>query len=230
MSIVITEILGTDSISSSRPVINANFTNIKTAVDSLQDALATGSQVLTLKNGVNPTIVLTGTTGEIEANTITLAGSTSLTAAGSISCVGLTVAAATNLTGTLIVVNNATFQADTRMSGIVRKDGGIGLTPVDAATPTINVTNKYLLNIDYSAIPAGPTSTLLTLPNGVNGQELLVRCTAISDAGNTDGLAIGNILGAGSTGIRFTAAHQCVSLYYEGTKWLLVSRNGATVL
>ncbi len=231
MSIVIQSILGTDNVASSRSTINTNFDNIKTAVDALQVGFDTGSQIVNLKNGITPTITLTGSTGEIVANKITIAGSTSLVATGSISGASLAISAASVLSGTLGVAGNAQFTADTRISGILRKDGGVGGSPVDASAPTFNITDKYLVDIDYSAIPLGPTTTLLNLPNGVTGQEILVRCTAISNAGNTDGIAIANLSGAGSTGIRFTAANANITLFWLGTRWLLKgSSSGITIL
>lgn len=227
MAITITEILGTDPIGGSRPIINTNFKNIKTAIDSLQETIATGTQSIELKNGVNSTIKLTGNTGTVECSTVVVSGSSSINAAGSISGVGLTISGATSLTGTLVVGNNTEVQGNTWLQGTLRKSGG--LSNIYIPSDIISVTDKFLVNVNYSSIVGSGIVSLVSIPGGVSGQEIMVRCLSISNGSNTDGINGTNISNA-PNGIRFTSNHGTAKLYYDGTNWIVIGLYGATII
>lgn len=227
MAIATTDILVTDLIIPSLEVINGNFQVVENQLNDLVNLLNTSTSVLTLKNGATTTITLTGATGNLAA--------TSAALTGTLGVGGLTTLAALNTTGaatlgsTLAVTGNAQFSAAAILASTIRKPGGIAATDVDASSPAIVITDKYLLDLDYSALADG-TTTLLTLPSGSDGQELLVRCSAISGATSTDGLAITNILNGGVTGLKFGAANANAKLYWDGTGWLILSLQNTTIL
>lgn len=209
--ITITEILGTDSIAGSRSIINTNFTNLKTGVDALQDSLSASGQSLSLKNGVNPTIILTGSTGAIEANTLTLTGAISTN--GNISGVSLNISGASTLAGTVTVGSTATFNGKVLTTKAKGNSGGIGLAPY-TMDQSISITDKYLVSLDFSA---NTGFDYFSVPDGFPGQEILLRC--VSNSSGTDRVIL-NEGESAELNVIFTSPYATGKYYFDGSDWL----------
>ena len=134
----ITEILGTDSVSSSRPTLNSNF-------ELLNDELASVIALL------NPTTsVLTGLTSAT-TNSLTVNDGTNLLV---VSNSGMAVSTA------------ATFSGNVSLSGRIAKSGVVGTAAAPAANlaPTAITKGSYFINAAF-AIPTAVDGTEVTLIN-----------------------------------------------------------------
>lgn len=170
MSIIITEILGTDSFSGSRLTINANFLALKSEVETIESVFglslasgnldvsaATGGQIKGKVGAFNtlqlpvagvPNITLTGSTGAVVANTLSLNSS-------------LTVPNITlTLGGNLWNQGSTVFDGQVTNNDLVVFNDGFTRIKVD-----IGATNTHtVLNSDNIIIFDGTTSpAILTL-------------------------------------------------------------------
>ncbi len=139
----ITEILGTDSVSSSRPVINSNF-------ELLNDELASITALL------NPTTaVLTGLTNATVAALNVVDGSTLLSVSSSGASIGTA----------------ATFSSSVTFGAQIIKSGVIGTAAAPATgvqlTPTSITKGSYLIDGAFT-LPNGSDGIEVTLINKSN--------------------------------------------------------------
>ena len=134
----ITEILGTDSVSSSRPTINSNF-------ELLNDELATITSLL------DPT-------------TSTLSGVSSVTAAALSLISGGSSIATINATEAVFAVDS-TFNGATKIGGKLIKSGTVGSVATGSigAAPATLVASTYIINTAGFAIPAGDEGQEVTV-------------------------------------------------------------------
>jgi hypothetical protein len=147
----ITEILGTDSVSSSRPVINSNF-------ELLNDELATVTGLL------DPTTaVLSGLTNTTTQELNVVNGSTLFR-----------VSTAGALIGTA-----ATFSSSASFGGSIVKSGVGGSASAPVAAPTTIDKSTYFMNGNYD-IPAGADGQEVTLINKSGGAATVTASGVVS--------------------------------------------------
>jgi hypothetical protein len=166
--IVITELLGTDSVSASRFTINANFNSIKNEVDSIESVFGlsltagniditgnSGGQILANFGGFNnislpsagaPVITLNGTTGGVVCNSIN---------------VGAVQAATVNISNGLDNQGSSNFAQAATFGGVVTLNNGLRYNRVDVGA-TVSHT---VLNSDRVIIFDGSGGTLEVLPD-----------------------------------------------------------------
>jgi hypothetical protein len=149
----ITEILGTDSVSSSRPTINSNF-------ELLNDELAS---VIAL---INPTVkTLTGLNSAV-TKALTVSDGTNLLVVGS---AGLTVS------------TDSTFSNNVSFGGKIVKSGVVGTVSAPTATnnPSEITKGSYFINAQFS-IPTATDGTEVTLINAAAASTAVVAGTGAS--------------------------------------------------
>lgn len=238
MSIVITEILGTDPFSGSRVVINSNFQSLKTEVELLENnfgisvasgnldvSAAIGGQIKGKIGAFNtiqlpatgvPNITLTGSTGVIVGTSITLS------TAGTIPTLGTDNLTASSL-GQSIFNGNATFNA------LVKINDGLAYNKVNVGT----VSSHTVINTDrvvlftLNALSPGILQ-LLHDPSLVDGHVVtLVDTTAVATQ-----LDPAVIMG-GFSSITFAAAgyQSCITLMWSvsDVKWIIINQSNMTL-
>ena len=147
----ITEILGTDSVSSSRPVINSNF-------ELLNDELATVTSLLD-----QTTAVLSGLTNATTQEINVVNGSTLFRVSTSGALVG----------------TPATFSSSMTAAGALVKSGVSGSASAPVAAPTTIDKSAYFMNGNYD-IPAGSDGQEVTLINKSGGAASLTASGVVS--------------------------------------------------
>jgi len=239
MSVVITELLGTDPFSGSRITINANFTSLANEVNDLEDvfgiSLSSGNMDLTanLSGGVLkvnsllsnnfiylpatgvPTITLSGATGDIKAETMELSTSASVPT--------LT---ADNLIATSL--GSSVFNGQATFNKLMLVRDGWALNKVNlgavSAHTVINDDNVLL----YQPTGTSPDSLVLT-PDAslVDGHVV----TLINTTSTYCTLSTLNIFGFTSIAFSSGAYKSVVTLMYSqtDTKWLVMWSTGMTM-
>lgn len=233
MSVIITEILGTDPFSGSRVVINANFQALKNQLDDIETnfglsilsgnldvSAATGGQILAKTIGVNslslpasgtPTITLIGSTGLITAEDLTL---TDTIEAPTAEFDDLTMSA----------LGSSTFNGQATFNELVKLYDGVARNRVDIGA----VAAHTVLNSDCTIIfeNDGSSPPVLTLtPHGslVDGHEI----TLIDKGSDATTLTSTNILGFTSGTIQFSGSpyKSAITLQWSvsDAAWLVVS-------
>jgi hypothetical protein len=245
MSVVITEILGTDAFSGSRLTINANFASIANEVNNIESifgiSLTNGNMNLTANAGGGiiqanqllsgivqlpatgvATITLTGSTGAIVGTTLTLSTSANIP--------NLTV---NNFTATALGSSSFSGQATFNNLLLLRGNGGLAL----GQTVSLGAISSYVVggSADYSSVllfqPTGTSPDVLTLtadPSLPDGHILVVVpttghfCEVVAGAGFS-------ILGVFT--ISFARAYSSVTLMYSAANlgWIIIANNGATI-
>jgi len=154
----ITEILGTDSVSSSRPVINSNF-------ELLNDEVASITALL------DPTTATLSNVTSISANSLSL-----LSGGSSIASITATEA---------IFTVDSTFNGALKIGGKLIKSGLVGsyTTPSTIATPTSIIASTYFVANSFS-LPAGNEGQEVTIISRASG-DIVVQAAAGIDLGVT---------------------------------------------
>ena len=208
MSIIITELLGTDSFSGSRLSINANFQSLKGEVETLETNLgistasgnidvsaATGGQIkgkvgafntLTLPVAGSPTITFTGSTGAMVGTSL----SVSTVSAANIA-----------ISNSLTVTNSSTFDGTVTFNERITITDGESRSKFDAtATATHTV-----LNSDGIILFDGSGGTLTLTP----------------DASLVDGHIIKLVkYGTGSCSLNTTAIQSATTVTFQSNPYI----------
>lgn len=233
MSVIITEILGTDPFSGSRVVINANFQALKNQLDDIETNFgmsilsgnldltgATGGQILAKTLGVNsivlpasgsPTITLTGSSGLITAEDLTLG--TSIEAPD---------AEFDNLV--MSALGSSTYNGQVTFNELVKLYDGVARNRVDiGAVAAHTVLNSDCTIIFESDGSSPPTLTLTADVSLVDGHEI----TLIDKGSDATTLVSTNILGFASGTVQFSGSpyKSAVTLQWSvaDAKWMIVS-------
>jgi len=150
----LTEILGTDSVSSSRPTINSNF-------ELLNDEL---TSVVTLLNPT--TLTLTGL-NSITSQALTLVNGNASILTASVS--GVTFGQA------------ATFNSGVNFGGKIIKSGAVGTptTPTTNLTPATLDKGTYFINGDFTLVSGDDGQEVTVVNVGASDANILVNQTAI---------------------------------------------------
>ena len=149
----ITEILGTDSVSSSRPTINSNF-------ELLNDELAS---VIAL---INPTTsTLTGLNSAV-TKALTVSDGTNLLV---VNTTGLTVSTSSTF------VNNVSFGGRIAKAGVV----GTASAPTATNNPSEITKGSYFINAQFS-VPTAVDGTEVTLINAAAASTAVLAGTGAS--------------------------------------------------
>jgi len=250
-TITIQEILGSDNIALSRPVINSNTIILKDAVNTIETYLNTtpvggelsigkitiniGSNIVTDVNFVNQT------SARIEGNLQVLKS--------------LTIEEACNLNNNLIVKNNTTIernssiinyldiQTRTTFEDVVNIDINDTVITVDEAIlapidvkdyGTTTKQGKNVLNIDL--LGAGTETTpILQIGNGDVGQLLFVKFPIAPVASDTYEIDNSNFDPIYTSGVKFTGTGDMMKktsilLVYTATGWFVLNTTGPSGL
>ena len=239
MSVIITEMLGTDSFSGSRIIINANFTALKNFTDDLETnfglsllsgnidvSSATGGSIkaktmamnsVALPSSGTPTITLTGSTGAMVGTTLSLATSITVPTAN-----------ITNLTCSNL--GSSIFNGEATFNELVKFNDGIAENKTDVGA----VSTHTVLNSDRVIIfePASASPPVLVLDADaalVDGHVV----TLIDKSNNTTTISTTNIMGFSTGSITFSgeAYKSSITLMYSlsDDKWIIVSSSNMTI-
>jgi hypothetical protein len=219
MAISVTEILGTDSLSGSRLVINDNFNVLASEINSMEVYFAPSAGTITNLNNVSTEALRVGLSTillDINASTFDILTNVKLT--GNL-----------NLTGGGIVRN------DTNPTTL--NDSGQAM-PATINVGTSTAVPPYSINrIGNSLIGGTPPTTLtLALNNGSIGQEIFfIYADVTTGLVNITGVASNLVLTAAGTGINMSALGQSVHLLCidNGSGvgvWYIVGGTGYTIV
>ncbi|MBD44151.1 MAG: hypothetical protein CMC65_02770 [Flavobacteriaceae bacterium] len=149
----ITEILGTDSVSSSRPTINSNF-------ELLNDELAS---VIAL---INPTVKTATGLNSVVTKALTVSDGTNLLVVG---------------TAGITVSTNSTFSNNVSFGGSIVKAGVAGTfaAPTAANNPSEITKGSYFINDTFN-LPQAIDGTEVTLINSAAASNAVVAGTGAS--------------------------------------------------
>lgn len=149
----ITEILGTDSVSSSRPTINSNF-------ELLNDELAS---VIAL---INPTVKTATGLNNVVTKALTVSDGTNLLVVG---------------TAGMTVSTNSTFSNNVSFGGSIVKAGVAGTfaAPTAANNPSEITKGSYFINDTFN-LPQAIDGTEVTLINSAAASNAVVAGTGAS--------------------------------------------------
>jgi len=240
MSTIITTLLGTDPFSGSRIVINANFEALKNTLDDIETnfglsilsgnidvSTATGGQILAKTIGVNtitlpstgtPNITLTGATGLIEAEDITL--TTSIEAPS---------AEFDNLV--MSALGSSTFNGQVTFNELVKLYDGVARNRIDIGA----VAAHTVLNSDCTIIfenngSSPPVLTLTPDASLVDGHEI----TLVDKSSDVTTLASSNILGFSAGTIQFSGSpyKSAITIQWSvsDNAWIVVSSSNMTLI
>ena len=204
MAISVTEILGTDSVSGSRIVINDNFSILATEINAMETYFSPSAATIT-----NLTQITTETlTVGLASPKLTIgASSIAVTAA-------LSVSAAYNAT-----FNGRLLQASQDSTSITSNQS-VGST---SAAPSYDL---------YRASNSGSGSVVINLFEGLKGQEVTIVCEAISGGGDVVISAGSNTSIVGGTSITMDTTGQTIVLKAvtdsagTGQDWYVVGGEG----
>ena len=159
----ITEILGTDSVSASRPLINSNF-------ELLNDELASVTALL------NPTTL--SLTGLASISTSTL----------SVTQGGVNLLLVNSLGATFDTA--ATFASSAKLGGTLIKSGVLGTfaVPTTQATPSSITAITYIVNSNFT-LPEAVDGQELTVINAIASSISLLASTGVSLGASSIALA-----------------------------------------
>lgn len=243
MSIVITEILGTDSFSGSRIVLNANFQTLKGALDTLGgspsvynmdlsfasagniDVSAASSGQIKAKGGSfntivlpasgSPTITLTGSTGAMTGTTLSLGTSITVPAVN-----------ADNLT--LSSLGNSVFNGGVTFNALVKLQDGVAINEIDLGVTT---THTVLFTDCVLLFDAGVATLTLTPDAGLVDGHVI---TLISyNASGGDKISATNLLGFTVDPIFVGPTYRsAITLMYKlaAAKWIVLSSSNMTIV
>ena len=242
MSAVITNMLGTDSFSGSRVVINANFQSLKTELDTIESIFglsltsgnidisgATGGQILAKKGAFNDIILPASGT-----STISLTGSTG-------AMIGKTLSLLTSLTTPLLNVQNivqsvgttSIFNGDSTFNGMVKILDGLVLNKINLGT--LDSTHIHIVkNTDcvvLFTLSVSSPGALVIQPdiNLLDGHIVtLVDTTNVATTLDTT-----YIMGFASGTITFDAAgyKSSITLMWSlsDNKWIIINSSNMTI-
>lgn len=240
MPIVITEILGTDSISGSRFTINANFDSLRNEVETIESVFglsltsgnidvsnATGGSIRGKTGAFNsialpatgiPTITLTGSTGTIVASILSI--STSL----SVPNINIT------LGGTFLNQGSSQFNGTAVFNEAVTFNEGIVYGKIDVGSTT----SHTVLNSDRIIIfETSGSPGLLALtpdPSLLDGHTI----TLVYRGTGSCFLDTTNILGYTSGSIEFSSSpyKSSITLTYNlaTSEWIVTASNNMTLI
>ena len=240
MSLVITEILGTDPFSGSRIIINSNFESLKTEIESLEANLgisiasgnidisnATGGTIKAKVGAFNsiqlpstgiPNITLTGTTGAIVGKTL------SLTTSATIPTINTD-----NLTSSAL--GSSVFNGEATFNALVKVTDGLAYNKVNVGT----VNTHTVLNSDrvvlFTLNVLSPGMLILVPdPQLVDGHVV----TLVDTSNVPTTLDISLILGFASGSITFAPAgyKSSITLMWSlaDLKWIIISSSNMTIV
>ena len=240
MALVITELLGTDSLSGSRFTINANFNSLKDEVNNIISvyglslasgnidvSLATGGSIKGKIGGFNsivlpangaPTITLTGSTGAMVGSKLTL--NTSLTTP----IVNISLGGAFNNQGTSTFDGASTFNDTVNIqNGLIYSKIDLGIT----GTHTVLNSDRVII-FDCATSPGSMTLT----PDGalIDGHiiQLVKKGTGVCFLDPT------NILGFSTSSIDFAVApyKSSITLQWDSAnaKWIIIASSNMTIV
>lgn len=240
MSIVITEILGTDPFSGSRIVINSNFLSIKTEVELLENNLgisvasgnidissATGGQIKAKTGAFNniqlpvsgvPNIILTGATGAIVGKTLSL---------------GTSAAIPTLTTDNLTTssLGQSIFNGQSSFNSLVKINDGLAYNKIAITSSEHTVINNDRVLIVTLALTSPGALILTPDPSLVDGHVI-----TIVDASNFVGTVLDTtfILGFSSGSITFSqfAYKSCITLQWSlsDNKWFIIGSSNMAIV
>ncbi len=240
MSATITDMLGSDSFSGSRVIINANFNSLKSELDDIESNFG-----LSITSGNIDVSAASG--GEIKAkvgafNSIQLAaaGTPKITLTGSTGAmVGVTLSLSTSLTVPAISVDNLTatalgqsiFNGNATFNSLTAVRDGFASNYIDIGT----VTSHTVLNSDnviwFSPDPLSPGTLFLT-PDVALVDGHVVTLVDASNVSTT--LDTTYILGFSSGSITFSAEayKSCITLMYSlnDEKWFIIASSNVTII
>ena len=149
----ITEILGTDSVSSSRPIINSNF-------ELLNDELASVTALL------NPTTLTLSGLASISTSTLTVTQG------------GINLLLVNNLGATFNTA--ATFASSTKLGGTLIKSGVLGTfaVPTTQLTPSSITAITYIVNGSFT-LPEAVDGQEVTIINASADSKSLNTATSV---------------------------------------------------
>jgi hypothetical protein len=144
----ITEILGTDSVSSSRPIINSNF-------ELLNDELASVTALL------NPTTLTLGGLASVSTASLTVIQN------------GTNLLLVNNLGATFNVA--ATFGSTAKLNGTLVKSGVLGslAAPTTQVTPTSITAITYFVDVNFTLPEAVDGQEVTIINTSVNPSSIL---------------------------------------------------------
>ena len=252
-TINLTQLLGTDNISMTRPVINQNFTTVQNAINNLElylnttpagASLGIGNIQINLgANNINTTLFSCAATGIFQG---------SLTINQILSVVGVS-----SFTGTVSLENGlnlngtgatAVFNIGQLSNPVnVNHRGGMFLdqqyvteVPIVASTETsvgtnifqLDVTNKKVIYLDYSAYTGALTDAdqIQLIGTGVNGQRLFIRISSAPVSGGTFSFIASGVFSTEYlVDIEFTGVtdselkRQWIEIIYKSGSWVVVN-------
>jgi hypothetical protein len=216
MAISITEILGTDSLSGSRLVLNDNFNVITSEINSMEVYFAPAAGTITNLNNVSTEALRVGlSTILLDINASTFDILTNV-----------------RMTGNLTMSGGGVFRNDT--SPTTLDDIGQGMpATIQVGTPTA-IPNYTMYRVGNSD-PSVPIKELtLQLNNGSIGQEIFFTYSIGSNIVNIIGNA-NMVLSGGGTKIQMNALGQTVHLLAIDNGgglpvWYIVGGNGYTIV
>lgn len=240
MALVITELLGTDSIAGSRFTINANFTALKDEVLNIESVFglsltsgnidvtaATGGSIkgktaafnsMVLPATGTPSIQLTGATGAIVGNTLVI--STSLQTP----LINITLGGAFNNQGTSVFDGTATFnEMALLLNGLVYGRIDVGST----ATHTVLNSDRVIV----FACASSPGSLTLTPDAGLIDGHVI---TFVKDGAGACFLDTTDIQGFGTGSIDFSIEpfKSTITLQWNTatSKWIVIGSSNMTIV
>lgn len=240
MALVITELLGTDSLSGSRFTINANFRSLRDEVNNIESVFglsltsgnidvsgATGGSIKGKIGGFNSivlpangtsSITLTGSTGVMVANSLTL--NTQLQTP----TVNITLGGAFNNQGTSVFGGTATFNdMALLLNGLVYGKINVGST----ATHTVLNSDRVII---FSCASSPGSLTLTPDPGLIDGHVI----TFVKNGVGACFLDVTNILGfsVGSINFSVDAYKSSITLQWHtaSSKWIVLNSSNMTIV
>lgn len=240
--IVITTLLGTDSVSGNRLTINSNFAALKSAFESQETGLGINSSTGVID-------VTAGTVGEIKSKklttslllmpytgtqTISIDGATGIYLGTSMTLSSTIQAVTATLTGTA-TVQNLVATADVTVTNVLSLLGGVTRHLIDTTSGAVNLTHPVANTDDVVYLGFTAASKVLTLSAGV-GLLPKHQITFVNKGTNDFTIDITNILGVGTSLTLKANMVSSITLMYNGStgtyanKWTILSSNNCTIV
>ena len=204
MAISVTEILGTDSVSGSRIVINDNFSILATEINAMETYFSPSAATIT-----NLT--------QITTETLTVGLATPKLTVGASS---VAVTAAFSVSSAYNATFNGRLLAASQDSTSITSSTSLGTT---SAAPTYNL---------YRASHSATGNLVITLFEGLKGQDVTIVCEAITGGGDVVISAGSNTSIVGGTSITMDTTGETVILRAvtdsagTGQDWYVVGGDG----
>ena len=247
MAISILDMLGTDSVGGSRAVINSNMITLKNAINDLllwKDN-PNGSPSSILFNDGNPTPALTiqlvASTGKITARQLEITGLSGITNAGAFTNTGnITTSGVFTATGvgTNILTGSLEVNAELNAKGAFRmsktETSPILVSSYISGPFDLSASQSSVLQLDFT----GATNYFSVSQPATNRLGRIITIyksthNLATDAIKIDGTIIGSTIvktsDPAATEIQFTTQYSSITLWNDGTQWVLIGSQGVVL-